>query len=171
MQRNVFDDMVAAARTDKAEGNRLLSLRRHDAAYQAYCRGIAEFGTLRPEMLNMEAREFKAALCCSAAQAALLCDSDIDGNNGSATRALLMAELAMELVPGNLMALLRRGCAHAKKQAFDLACNDFQTILSLDPEVAKQGRATVRRLQHFARAELEKLPKETAGARLHRRPA
>uniref|UniRef100_A0A7S1RZX2 Uncharacterized protein n=1 Tax=Alexandrium catenella TaxID=2925 RepID=A0A7S1RZX2_ALECA len=153
-ESHVFGVMLEAAREDKHEANQHFSREQYGEAFGAYCRGIDRFGELKPHHLSSEARELKVALCCSAAQAALLFN---DKESSGLEEALRTTQQALELEPGNVKALFRRGLVYSKTKKWTEARNDFQAVMVMDAKDSTQGQALVRRFQHQAEVELERI--------------
>lgn len=129
---DVRDDALEMAFLEKAKGNRLYQRRKYHASYQAYRRGADVFDERFEDTaaLQGDARKLNALLCSNAAQSLLLC-TDVEG--ASSIGARTMADRALLLDPTGLKALFRRGCAHSNAMDWNLACDDFEHVLRLEP--------------------------------------
>lgn len=150
-----FKDAAAALKHAKATGDDFFQQGEYDDAYLAYKQGLSVYEGYLPEIHNpsAELQALAVALYCSAAATALRCTGMGDS---CANQALTMANKALALEPRNVAALFQKGCAHIDAEDWNLAADNFQQVLQLDP-----GNAAVRH-------ELQKLKDRIkAGKRRH----
>mmetsp|Transcript_34894 Transcript_34894/g.64614 ORF Transcript_34894/g.64614 Transcript_34894/m.64614 type:complete len:240 (-) Transcript_34894:53-772(-) len=142
-------DALKVAELGKEDGNRLFQDGQFEAAFNSYKRSIDALEGFSQQTLNAEgARKNCVTLYNNAAQALLKSKAP-----GAATEgARQMADKALALEPTNTKALFRRGCAHANSEDWNLARDDLQQVLRLDP-----GNVAARR-------ELQKLRSARASA-------
>lgn len=153
---NALPDLCQQAELHKEKGNEMIKDGKFLEAFEAYKKGIDLFKDFTKVMLDADAKRLAVALYSNASQALLKCD---DIQNASTDGARQMADKALELEPTNTKALFRRGMAYAKGGDTNLALDDFQQVLRLDPE-STAAKKEIRAIQ-VARREEKRSKEET----------
>lgn len=149
-------DLCQQAEFHKERGNEKMKESKFTDAFNAYKAGFDLFQDFAKVMLDSDARRLVVALYSNASQALLKCDGVQDASTEGARQ---MAEKALDLEPTNTKALFRRGLAYAKGGDTNLALDDFQQVMRLDPENTA-ARKEIRTLQ-AARREQKRSKEET----------
>eukprot|EP00746_Dinoflagellata_sp_MGD_P072378 gnl/MRDRNA2_/MRDRNA2_29383_c0_seq1.p1 gnl/MRDRNA2_/MRDRNA2_29383_c0~~gnl/MRDRNA2_/MRDRNA2_29383_c0_seq1.p1 ORF type:complete len:348 (+),score=116.83 gnl/MRDRNA2_/MRDRNA2_29383_c0_seq1:59-1102(+) len=149
-------DLCQQAEFHKERGNEKMKEGKYIDAYNAYKAGFDLFKDFTRIMLDQDSKRLVVILYSNASQALLKCQDIQDASTDGARQ---MADKALELEPGNTKALFRRGMAYAKGGDTNLALDDFQQVLRLDPENVA-ARKEIRALQ-AVRKEQKRLKEET----------
>lgn len=136
-------DLCQQAEFHKEKGNEKMKEGRYMEAYNVYKTGFDLFKDFTRVMLDHDSKRLVVILYSNASQALLKCE---DVQDASTDGARQMADKALELEPTNTKALFRRGMAYAKGGDTNLALDDFQQVLRLDPENVA-ARKEIRALQ------------------------
>lgn len=120
-----LDEILENAEYEKIEGDRCSKKRKYQAAFEAYKRGIDAFEPITLNKLTPRARKLKCSLYCRGSRAALGC-GDVLGAEWMATKAVVLERSSTK-------ALFWRGCVYARRDRWELACEDFQRLVRIDP--------------------------------------
>merc|ERR1711904_370259 len=141
----------------KSEGNERFTEGSYLAAFNSYKKGFDLFQNCSKEMYDAETKKLLVTLHSNAAQALLKIPTE-EAKGANADGALCMAEHALKIDPTNLKARFRRGCAHANLEDWNLAREDFEYVLRLDPTNAG-ARRELQNLRAKRAAEKKKTEK------------
>lgn len=153
---NALPDLCQQAGFHKDRGNEMMKDGKFLEACNAYAQGIDLFKDFTKAMFDHDAKRLAVALYSNSSQALLKLE---DVQDASTEGARTMADKALELEPTNTKALFRRGMAYAKGGDTNLALDDFQQVLRLDPDNAA-ARKEIRAIQ-AARREERRAKEET----------
>mmetsp|Transcript_26550 Transcript_26550/g.76452 ORF Transcript_26550/g.76452 Transcript_26550/m.76452 type:complete len:469 (+) Transcript_26550:59-1465(+) len=145
-----LEDVIAGAEDDKAKGTRLFQEERYWQAYEAWQHASVALEAFPAGALHAPAQKLLVALYNNSAQALLQC-SEVEG--ATTELAAAMANKTLQLEPSNIKALFRRGVARTNGELWQLASQDFEHVLELEPgNVAAQEE--LQRMQETAPEEV-----------------
>ncbi|KAI4354433.1 hypothetical protein L6164_003294 [Bauhinia variegata] len=141
----MIQNALSQANEAKLEGNKLFGEGKYEEALSQYERALQ----VVPEVpSSVEIR----SICHSNRGVCFLKMGKYDNTVKECTKAL-------ELNPGYVKALVKRGEAHEKLEHFEEAIADMKKILEIDPS-NDQARKSVRRLEPLAAEKREKMKEE-----------
>ncbi len=133
-----FEEKANEMEVRKKKGNDLIKVGRNELAKKSYERAVAFFDSPTSE-LDSELKKRVNMLLVQCHLNLAICNNRL----GDRTKIIEHCKKALEIEPGNIKALYRRGCAYLEMDEFYSAESDFKYGLSLDKTNADLRRKYV----------------------------
>mmetsp|Transcript_36792 Transcript_36792/g.95331 ORF Transcript_36792/g.95331 Transcript_36792/m.95331 type:complete len:481 (-) Transcript_36792:62-1504(-) len=126
----VPDEVLVALASAQTKGNALFQEGQLTEAVEVYEQSLEAIEAFPPESWSDDVKRVAVALYCNVSHILL---KSADRESACLEQACAAAGKALAIDPSNVKALFRRGCAHGLAKRWQLAADDLNEVLLLEP--------------------------------------